>query len=58
MIDTGEFGPWGTRAFISVSNAKNDNPFNNYGKIDKQQYNAKIYQPIGTNGDFVSIAGH
>ena len=39
-------------------NAKNDNPFNNYGKVDKQQYNAKIYQPIGANGDFVSVAGH
>ena len=49
----------GARAPISsVSNAKNDNPFNNYGKVDKQQYNAKIYQPIGSNGDFVSIAGH
>jgi iron complex outermembrane receptor protein len=26
--------------------------------VDKQQYNAKIWQPIGSNGDFVSIAGH
>ena len=26
--------------------------------IYKQQYNARIYQPIGTNGDFISIAGH
>ena len=58
IIHTGEVGPWGTRAFVSVSNAKNDNPFNNYGKVDKQQYNARIYQPIGTNGDFVSVAGH
>jgi iron complex outermembrane receptor protein len=58
MIDTGEIGPWGTRAFVSASHAKNDNPFNNYGKVDKQQYNAKIYQPIGNNGDFVSVAGH
>ena len=58
MIDTGEFTPWGTRAFVSASNAKNDNPFNNYGKVDKQQYNAKIYQPLGSNGDFFSIAGH
>lgn len=58
VIDTGEVGPWGTRAYFAVSNAKNDNPFNNYGKVDKQQYNAKIYQPIGSNGDFVSIAGH
>ena len=42
VFDTGEFGPWGTRAFVSASTAKNDIPFNNYGKIDKQQYNAKI----------------
>ena len=58
MINTGEIGPWGTRAFVSVSTAKNDNPFNNYGKVDKQQYNAKIYQPLGTNGDFFSISGN
>ncbi len=57
MIDTGEIGPWGTTAFVSVSNAKNDNPFDNYGVVDKQQYNAKIYQPLG-NGNFISIAGH
>ena len=57
-IDTGEIGPWGTRAYFTVSNAKNRNPFNNYGKVDKQQYNAKIYQPIGTNGDFVAVNGH
>ncbi len=58
IIHTGEIGPFGTRAWVSVSNAKNDNPFNNYGKVDKQQYNAKIYQPIGTNGDFVAVSGH
>lgn len=58
MIETGTFTPWGTRAFVSASKATNDNPFNNYSKVDKQQYNAKIYQPFGNNGDFVSIAGH
>jgi iron complex outermembrane receptor protein len=58
MIETGSFTPWGTRAFVSGSYAKNDNPFNNYGKVYKQQYNAKIYQPIGTKGDFVALAGH
>ena len=58
VVDTGEVGPWGTRAYFAVSNAKNENPFNNYGKVDKQQYNAKIYQPIGNNGDFVSVSGH
>jgi len=58
MIDTGEIGPWGTTAFVSVSTAKNDNPFDNYGVVDKQQYNAKIYQPLGGNGNFISIAGN
>ena len=57
-IETGAIGPFGTRAFISASKATNDNPFNNYGKVDKQQYNARIYQEIGSNGDFVSIAGN
>ncbi len=58
VVHTGEFGPFGTRAYVSASTANNDNPFNNYGKVDKQQYNAKIYQTLGTNGDFVSLSGH
>ncbi|HEX8381035.1 MAG TPA: TonB-dependent receptor [Allosphingosinicella sp.] len=58
MIETGNFTPWRTRAFFTASKSSNDNPFNNYGNIEKQQYNAKIHQPIGTRGDFVSIAGH
>ncbi|QNN65641.1 TonB-dependent receptor [Sphingomonas rhizophila] len=57
LFDTGEFTPWGTRAFVSASTSKYDNPFNNYGKLDRQQYNAKVYQPIGSAGDFVSVAG-
>ena len=58
VIDSGEFGPWGTRAFISASRARNDLPFNQYGKVRKDQYNAKVYQPLGSNGDFFSVAGH
>ncbi|WP_246104869.1 TonB-dependent receptor [Sphingomonas xanthus] len=57
LFHTGEMGPWGTRAWVSASTAKNDNPFNNYGKVNKQQYNAKIYQPL-SSGDFVAISGH
>src|SRR3546814_17039515 len=53
LINTGVFTPFGTRAFFSASHAENDNPFNNYGVIDKQQSNARIYQPIGADGDFV-----
>jgi len=58
MVDTGEFTPFGTRAFVSASKQDYDNPYNNYGKIDKTQVNAKIFQPIGSGDDFVSIAGH
>ena len=58
MVNTGEIGPWGTRAFFAASRTKNNLPFNQYGKVSKQQYNGKIWQPLGSNGDFVSIAGH
>ena len=57
MIDTGELTSWGTRAFVSASTSKYDNPYNNYGKLNRQQYNGKIYQPLGDNGDFISVAG-
>ena len=58
MVNTGSLTSFGTRAFFSASKATNDNPFNNYGVVDKQQYNGKIYQPIGSDGDFISIAGN
>lgn len=58
MIQTGDFTGMGTKAFISASKATNDNPFNNYGKVDKQQYNARLWQDIGSNGDFIAIAGN
>ncbi len=57
MVDTGDITSSGTRAWFSASTAKNKVPFNGYGKIDKQQFNAKIYQPLGGT-DFISIAGH
>jgi len=58
VVDTGEFGPWGTRAFASASMATNDTVYGNRGIIYKQQYNARVYQPIGSNGDFISGAIH
>ncbi|MBC2778405.1 TonB-dependent receptor [Parasphingopyxis marina] len=58
MVDSGDITGIGTSAFFSASYVHYDNPFNNYGVVDKQQYNARIYQRIGTNGDFVSVAGH
>lgn len=58
LINTGEFTPWGTRAFISASHAENNSPFNPRSQIDKYQYNARLWQPIGDNGDFISVAGN
>lgn len=58
MVDTGEFTSFGTRAFVSASTARNRSPFNARARVDKQQYNARIYQPLGDGGDFISIAGH
>lgn len=58
LVNTGAFTPFGTRAFLSASTASNDNPFNNYGRIRKKQFNGRIWQPLGDNGDFISVAGH
>lgn len=58
LINTGVFTPFGTKAWISGSHAENENPFNTTSRTDKWQANAKVYQPIGSNGDFVSLAGH
>lgn len=57
-IDSGVFTPFGTKAFVAASKSTNDTLFNNRGIIDKMQVNGKIYQPIGDNGDFISIAAH
>jgi len=58
LVQTGNLTSGGLRAFLSASRATNNTIYGGIGKIDKQQYNAKIYQPIGTNGDFISLAGH
>ncbi|GFE75300.1 TonB-dependent receptor [Novosphingobium sp. TCA1] len=57
-IDTGEFTSAGTKAFFSASKAVNNTIYGGIGQIDKTQFNAKVYQPIGSNGDFISVAGH
>jgi iron complex outermembrane receptor protein len=57
LIDTGEFGPWGTTAWFAASFQDYDK-FKGLGAISKQQYNARIYQPVGDNGDFVALSAH
>lgn len=58
LFNTGTFTPWGTKAWFSASHAENDVVYLSRGKIRKGAYNAKIYQPIGSNGDFVAVAGN
>ncbi|HEX8619347.1 MAG TPA: TonB-dependent receptor, partial [Thermoanaerobaculia bacterium] len=57
MVQTGSFTPWGTRAWIAASSQEYDK-FKGPGRLRKDQFNARIYQPIGSGGDFFSIAGH
>jgi len=57
MIETGEVGPLGTRLLGAASYQEYEH-FVGPGEIRREQYNAKLYQPIGENGDFVSIAYH
>ena len=57
LINTGAFTPWGTKAWVAASHAENDK-FKGPGKINKYQFNARIYQPLGSRGDFLSIGGH
>ncbi|MFL6720528.1 MAG: TonB-dependent receptor [Sphingomonas sp.] len=57
MINTGEFTSFGTKAWIAASRAHNDK-FKGPGAIDKYQYNGRVYQPLGSNGDFISLAAN
>ena len=58
VLDTGIFTPFGTRAWISGSKQDYNSPFDSFAKINRRQFNAKVYQPVGSSGDFVSVAGH
>ncbi len=57
-IETGELTPGGLKAYFTASKTQNDSTFSNYGGVDKQQYNGKIFQPFGDYGDFVAVSGH
>lgn len=56
MVDSGKFGPYDTKAFLSASYTKYDN-FKGPGDIEKKQINGRIYQPL-KDDDFVSVAFH
>ncbi len=58
VVDTGTFTKFGTKAWLSASEENYRSPFNNIGKLRKDQANFKVYQPIGSGGDFISVAGN
>ncbi|MBL0948903.1 TonB-dependent receptor [Brevundimonas sp.] len=57
LIDTGEVGPWGTAAWFAFSRQDYDK-FKGRGTLRKEQWNARVYQPLGSNGDFLALSGH
>jgi iron complex outermembrane recepter protein len=57
LVDTGEIGPWGTSAWFAASYQEYDK-FKGSGNLEKTQYNFRIYQPMGDNGDFIALSGH
>ena len=58
MIDTGDITGAGTTAFVSASYTNYGVPYNPYSEVAKTQLNARIFQEMGDNGDFISVAGH
>ncbi|MFA4894351.1 TonB-dependent receptor [Brevundimonas sp.] len=55
--DTGAFGPWGTTAYTTVSYTNYDK-FRGPGELEKLQFNGKLHQDLGGDGNFASLAGH
>jgi iron complex outermembrane receptor protein len=54
-VDTGEIGPWGTRAFFSA-NYTNSDKYKGGGAINRGGVDFRVYQPL-RDKDFISIAG-
>jgi iron complex outermembrane recepter protein len=55
-VDTGAFGPWGTKAFVSLSHQEYDK-FKGPGELEKDQFNAMFRQDF-ENDNFISLAFH
>src|SRR5689334_17790256 len=55
-VDTGEFGPMGTKAFVALSHQEYDK-FKGPGDLQKDQFNAMVRQDFD-NGNFISLAAH
>jgi iron complex outermembrane receptor protein len=54
-VDTGEIGPWGTRAYVSANYAHSDK-YKGGGTIERAGVDFRVYQPL-RDKDFISVAG-
>lgn len=57
MLNSGAFGPWGTKAWVAASYQKYDK-FKGEGDLEKKQFNARIWQDIGSKGDYIALSAH
>ncbi|MBO9559554.1 MAG: TonB-dependent receptor [Caulobacter sp.] len=57
MVNTGAFGPWGTKAWVAASYQKYDK-YKGAGDLKKTQYNFRIWQDIGSKGDYIALSGN
>jgi iron complex outermembrane receptor protein len=55
-VDSGEFGPWATKAFVAASYQKYDK-FKGPGELERKQVNAAFRQDF-ENDNFISLAFH
>jgi iron complex outermembrane receptor protein len=55
-VDTGEFGPWATKAFVAGS-FQNYDKFKGPGELEKKQVNASVRQDF-ENGNFITLSAH
>jgi iron complex outermembrane receptor protein len=53
--DTGEFGPWGTKAYFSANYTHADKTKGD-GDLKREGFEGKIYQPL-RDKDFISVSG-
>lgn len=55
-LETGAFGPWGTKAYISGNYARADK-YKGEGPIIRRGLDGRVYQPLGDKG-FLSLAAN
>jgi iron complex outermembrane recepter protein len=57
VVDSGALGPWETRGFLAGSFQQYDK-WKGPGELEKQQINAGLYQDLGGDGNFMTLAVH